>query len=97
KRSNVTIEFDTHRPPIIISERGFGTFNYQFEFYASQNFQNMRAPESYPLEYNVGDKIYMKIEPVTPVLNTEIFLESCVATPYDNPSYPISYPIIKNG
>ncbi|RXN11407.1 CUB and zona pellucida-like domain-containing 1 [Labeo rohita] len=97
KRRNVTIEFDTHRPPVIISERGFGTFNYQFEFYASQNFQNMRVPESYPLEYNVGDKIYMKIEPVTPVPNTEIFLESCVATPYDNPSYPISYPIIKNG
>ncbi|RXN11406.1 CUB and zona pellucida-like domain-containing 1 [Labeo rohita] len=97
KRTNVSIEFEAHRPPVTISERGFGTFNYQFEFYASQNFQNMRAPESYPLEYNVGDKIYMKIEPVTPVPNTEIFLESCVATPYDNPSYPISYPIIKNG
>ncbi|KAL1257147.1 hypothetical protein QQF64_012692 [Cirrhinus molitorella] len=97
KRSNVTIEFDTHRPPINISEKGFGTFNYQFEFYASQKFQNSRAPQSYPLEYNVGDKIYMKIEPVTSVLNTEIFLESCVATPYDNPNYPISYPIIKNG
>ncbi|KTF82630.1 hypothetical protein cypCar_00034345 [Cyprinus carpio] len=97
KRTNVTMEFDIHRPPIIISEKGFGTFNYQFEFYASENFHTSRGPESYPLEYDVGDKIYMKIEPVTPVLNTEIFLESCVATPYDNPNYPISYPIIKNG
>ncbi|XP_016308453.1 CUB and zona pellucida-like domain-containing protein 1 [Sinocyclocheilus anshuiensis] len=97
KRTNVTLEFDTHRPPIIISEKGFGTFNYQFEFYVSENFHTSRGSESYPLEYDVGDKIYMKIEPVTPVLNTEIFLESCVATPYDNPNYPISYPIIKNG
>ncbi|XP_016339166.1 chitinase-like protein PB1E7.04c [Sinocyclocheilus anshuiensis] len=97
KRTNVTLEFDTHRPPIIISEKGFGTFNYQFEFYASANFQNSRGPESYPLEYDVGDKIFMKIEPVTPVLNTEIFLESCVATPYDNPNYPPIIPIIKNG
>uniref|UniRef100_A0A8C1T6D4 ZP domain-containing protein n=1 Tax=Cyprinus carpio TaxID=7962 RepID=A0A8C1T6D4_CYPCA len=97
KRTNVTLDFYTHRPPIFISEKGFGTFNYQFEFYASANFQNSRHPESYPLEYDVGDKIFMKIEPVTPVLNTEIFLESCVATPYDNPNYPVSYPIIKNG
>ncbi|XP_052387228.1 CUB and zona pellucida-like domain-containing protein 1 [Carassius gibelio] len=97
KRTNVTLEFDTHRPPVIISEKGFGTFNYQFEFYVSENFHTSRGSESYPLEYDVGDKIYMKIEPVTPVLNTEIFLESCVATPYDNPNYPISYPIIKNG
>ncbi|XP_059362902.1 CUB and zona pellucida-like domain-containing protein 1 [Carassius carassius] len=97
KRSNVTSEFDTHRPPISISEKGFGTFNYQFEFFASANFQNSRHPESYPLEYDVGDKIFMKIEPVTPVLNTEIFLESCMAIPYDNPNYPVSYPIIKNG
>ncbi|XP_059420457.1 glycosyltransferase-like protein gnt13 [Carassius carassius] len=97
ERTNVTLEFDTHRPPIIISEKGFGTFNYQFEFYVSENFHTSRGSESYPLEYDMGDKIYMKIEPVTPVLNTEIFLESCVATPYDNPNYPISYPIIKNG
>lgn len=97
KRSNVTLEFDTHRPPINISEKGFGTFNYQFEFYASASFQTSRGPESYPLEYDVGDKIFMKIEPITPVLNTEIFLETCVATPYDNPHYPASYPIIKNG
>ncbi|XP_048024074.1 zona pellucida sperm-binding protein 2-like [Megalobrama amblycephala] len=97
KRTNLTLEFDTHRPPVIFSEKGFGTFNYQFEFYSSGNFNNRMDPKSYPLEYNVGDKIYMQIEPVTPVPNTEIFLESCVATPYDNPNYPISYPIITNG
>lgn len=97
KRTNLTLEFDTHRPPVIFSEKGFGTFNYQFEFYSSGSFNNSMDPKSYPLEYNVGDKIYMQIEPVTPVPNTEIFLESCVATPYDNPNYPISYPIITNG
>lgn len=97
KRTNLTTEFDTHRPSLFFSEKGFGTFNYQFEFYASGNFNNSRDPKSYPLEYSVGDKIYMRIEPVTPVQNTEVFLESCVATPYDNHNYPISYPIITNG
>lgn len=57
----------------------------------------MRAPNTYPLEYNVGQAIYMEIEPVNLVENTEVFLESCVASPFDNPNYPISYPIITNG
>ncbi|XP_065113928.1 uncharacterized protein [Paramisgurnus dabryanus] len=97
KRSNLTMEFDTRRPGINFTEIGFGSFSYEFEFYQSANFYNEIDPNSYPLEYDLGEMIYMQIEPITPVRNTEIFLESCVATPYDNPNYPISYPIITNG
>ncbi|XP_051579969.1 CUB and zona pellucida-like domain-containing protein 1 isoform X2 [Myxocyprinus asiaticus] len=97
KRSNLTLEFDTHRPAINFFERGFGSFSYQFEFYDSASFYNRRDPNSYPLEFDVGEMIYMQIEPVTPIQNTEVFVESCVATPYDNPKFPISYPIISNG
>lgn len=78
KRTNLTLEFDTHRPSLIFSEKGFGKFNYQFEFYTSGNFNIRRDPNTYPPEYSVGDKIYMQIEPVTPVQNTEVFLKSCV-------------------
>lgn len=97
KKSSVSTRFDAHRPAINIVERGFGSFSYQFEFYQTGSFRNLRAPNTYPLEYNVGQAIYMEIEPVNLVQNTEVFLESCVATPYDNPNYPISYPIITNG
>ncbi len=97
KKSSITTSFDAHRPAINITERGFGSFSYQFEFYQSGRFRNMRNPSSYPLEYDVGQIIYMEIAPVSVVQNTEVFLESCVATPYDNPNYPISYPIITNG
>ncbi|XP_065114059.1 uncharacterized protein [Paramisgurnus dabryanus] len=97
KRSNLTMEFDTRRPGINFTEIGFGAFSYEFEFYQSADFYNEIDPNSYPLEYDLGEMIYMQIEPITPVQNTEIFLESCVATPYDNPNYPISYPIITNG
>lgn len=97
KRSNITVEFDAHRTSINFTERGFGSFSYQFEFYRSEDFYDRIDVNSYPLEYDVGEMIYMKIEPVTSVQNTEIFLESCVATPYDNPNYPITYPIITNG
>ncbi|XP_051969881.1 CUB and zona pellucida-like domain-containing protein 1 [Xyrauchen texanus] len=97
KKSSVTLKFDARRPAINFTERGFGSFSYQFDFYQSSSFFNRKSPNSYPLEYDVGDTIYMKIEPVNLVPNTEVFLESCAATPYDNPSYPISYPIIRNG
>ncbi|KAF4096106.1 hypothetical protein G5714_023709 [Onychostoma macrolepis] len=97
KKSSITTRFDAHRPAINITERGFGSFSYQFEFYQSDSFRSIRNSNTYPLEYKVGEKIYMEIAPVNVVQNTEVFLESCVATPYDNPNYPISYPIIRNG
>ncbi|XP_030633821.1 CUB and zona pellucida-like domain-containing protein 1 [Chanos chanos] len=97
KRNNVTVEFDAHRPAINITERGFGTFTYEFEFYDSPQFTDRKDPNSYPLEYEVGEMMYLQIESSSPVPNTEIFVESCSATPYDNPSYPLAYPIIVNG
>ncbi|KAK7124081.1 hypothetical protein R3I93_022249 [Phoxinus phoxinus] len=97
KKSSITTRFDAHRQAVNFTERGFGSFSYQFEFYQTGSFNNMRSPNTYPLEYNVGQPIYMEIEPVNLVQNTEIFLESCVASPSDNPTYPISYPIITNG
>ncbi|XP_016396148.1 deleted in malignant brain tumors 1 protein-like [Sinocyclocheilus rhinocerous] len=97
KKSSITTKFDAHRPAVNFTERGFGSFSYQFEFYQSSTFSNIRNPSSYPLDYNVGDMIFMEIAPVNVVQNTEVFVESCVATPYDNPNYPISYPIITNG
>ncbi|XP_051512786.1 CUB and zona pellucida-like domain-containing protein 1 [Myxocyprinus asiaticus] len=96
-RTNLTLKFDTRRPVVNFFEKGFGSFSYKFEFYDSASFYNRRDPNSYPLEYDVGEMIYMQIEPITPVQNTEVFIESCIATHYDNPNYPISYPIITNG
>ncbi|KAK9953613.1 hypothetical protein ABG768_017595 [Culter alburnus] len=97
KKSSITTMFNAHRPAVNFTERGFGSFSYQFEFFQSINFINMRSPNTYPLEYDVGQTIYMEIAPVNLVQNTEVFLESCVATPFDNPNYPINYPIITNG
>lgn len=96
KQSSITARFDAHRPAVNISERGFGTFSYQFEFYEA-GFTTKKSPNSYPLEYEVAQTIYVQISPINLVKKTELFLESCSATPYDNPNYPISYPIIKNG
>ncbi|XP_037651003.1 CUB and zona pellucida-like domain-containing protein 1 [Sebastes umbrosus] len=97
KRGNVTRSFTAHRDNICVWEKGFGRFTYQFEFYPDSNFQIMRDPNSYPLEYYVGNRIYMQIEATSSVDNTELFVESCTAAPYDNPNYRPTYSIIDNG
>ncbi|XP_077443285.1 uncharacterized protein LOC144064523 isoform X2 [Stigmatopora argus] len=97
KRGNVTQNFLSHRKSIKVWEKGFGTFTYQFEFYPNDQFQNMSNPNSYPLEYKLGMRIYMKIESSSSMNNTELFVESCRAAPYDNPNVHPTYSIIENG
>ncbi|XP_057703273.1 uncharacterized protein LOC130922448 [Corythoichthys intestinalis] len=97
KRGNVTQTFLSHRETFIVWEKGFGRFTYQFEFYPNDRFQSRISPNSYPLEYDLGKRIYMKIEASSSINNTELFVESCRAAPYDNPNVRPTYSIIENG
>ncbi|KAK6294109.1 hypothetical protein J4Q44_G00349390 [Coregonus suidteri] len=97
KRGNVSLGFTAHRDSVTVVEKGFGTFTYQFEFYQTSQFTNMVDPRDYPLDVVVKQMIYMDIEAVSTVNNTELFVESCRATPYDNPNYHPTYSIIENG
>ncbi|XP_032413210.1 CUB and zona pellucida-like domain-containing protein 1 isoform X4 [Xiphophorus hellerii] len=97
KRGNVTLSFKVHRKTVTVWEKGFGTFTYQLEFYQDNQFGAMFSPNSYPLEYDVGDRIYMQLDASSSVNNTEMFVESCRAAPYDNPNYHPTYSIIENG
>ncbi|XP_023187457.1 uncharacterized protein LOC102230346 isoform X1 [Xiphophorus maculatus] len=97
KRGNVTLSFKVHRKTVTVWEKGFGTFTYQLEFYQDNQFGAMFSPNSYPLEYDVGDRIYMQLDASSSVNHTEMFVESCRAAPYDNPNYHPTYSIIENG
>ncbi|XP_063074794.1 CUB and zona pellucida-like domain-containing protein 1 [Engraulis encrasicolus] len=97
KKSNVILEFNVHRNPYTFIQKGFGTFSYQFEFFQSSQFRNLQDPSSYPLEYDLGEMMYMQIEGISPVNNTELFVESCKASPSDDPNAHVSYSIISDG
>lgn len=97
KRQNKTLAFTIHRDNVTVVEKGFGTFTYSFEFYTNSQFQTMEDPHSYPLEYEIGTRIYLQIGASTTVNNTELFVESCSAAPYDIPNYTPTYTIIQNG
>ncbi|XP_069575860.1 ZP domain-containing protein-like [Brachyistius frenatus] len=97
KYGNVTLGFTAHRNSVTVWEKGFGTLSYQFEFYPDRQFRTMINPNSYPLVYEISSRIYMQIEATSSVNNTEMFVESCSAAPYDNPNYKPTYSIIENG
>ncbi|XP_029353852.1 uncharacterized protein LOC115040881 isoform X3 [Echeneis naucrates] len=97
KRGNVTLGFTAHRNNVTVSEKGYGTFTYEFEFYPDNQYRSRIDPSAYPLEYDVGSRIYMQIEATSSLNNTELFIDSCRASPYDNTNYQPTYPIIENG
>uniref|UniRef100_A0A8C9Z038 ZP domain-containing protein n=2 Tax=Sander lucioperca TaxID=283035 RepID=A0A8C9Z038_SANLU len=96
KRTNLTLGFK-HKNPYIFTEKGFGAFTFQFEFFQSQRFRKQIESSTYPVEVYLKQMIFMQIEATTSIPNTELFVESCKATPYDNPNSRISYTIIENG
>ncbi|KAL2079136.1 hypothetical protein ACEWY4_024880 [Coilia grayii] len=97
KQNQVFLQFRGHRPPVTFTEKRFGTFTYQFEFFESDQFSLEKDPNDYPLVFNLGEMMYMQIESSSPIPNTVLFAESCKAAPSDNPSEAVSYPIIQNG
>ncbi|XP_030269112.1 CUB and zona pellucida-like domain-containing protein 1, partial [Sparus aurata] len=97
KRGNVSQSFTVHRPNVTVWEKGYGRFTYGFEFYPDSTFRTMVDPNSYPLEYEIGSRVFMQIEATSSINNTELFVESCTAAPYDNPNSRPKYTIIENG
>ncbi|KAJ8248867.1 hypothetical protein GJAV_G00228630 [Gymnothorax javanicus] len=97
KKSRISLEFSSHKLPYVFTEKGFGQFTYQFEFFQSNLFNKTVAPESYPIQVPLKEKLYMLINSTSSLSDTELFVESCRATPVDDPNYHIYYDIIKDG
>ncbi|KAK2854256.1 hypothetical protein Q5P01_006917 [Channa striata] len=96
RRTNLTLGH-IHNDPYVFTDKGFGTFTFQFEFFESQLFLNQINASSYPVEVDLKQTMFMQIEAVTPIPNVELFVESCRATPHNNLNSHISYSIFENG
>ncbi|XP_051779416.1 uncharacterized protein LOC127526759 [Erpetoichthys calabaricus] len=97
KTSHVSSSFIAHKANYMFSEAGFGTFTYIFEFYESSEFTRIIDPSRYPIEVELEQMLYMEIDVQSSIANTKLFVESCRATPHDDPYDPIYYDIISNG
>uniref|UniRef100_W5M9C5 ZP domain-containing protein n=1 Tax=Lepisosteus oculatus TaxID=7918 RepID=W5M9C5_LEPOC len=97
KTGNVSFEFKARRIPYVFTESGFGRFTYQFEFFSSNLYNRMIDSRSYPVTAELRDMLYMDIVATSSLPNTQLFVESCRATPRDDPNDPVFYDIIRNG
>ncbi|XP_036951902.1 ZP domain-containing protein-like [Acanthopagrus latus] len=97
KRGKVKQTFSAHRENVTVLEKGFGRFTYEFEFYPDSQYRNVISARSYPLECQLRSRMFMQIKATTTLSNTELFVESCSAAPYDNPNSMPTYPIIDRG
>ncbi|XP_026142838.1 uncharacterized protein LOC113118128 [Carassius auratus] len=97
KKNNISLQFTARRHITTITEKGFGTLTYSFGLFKTENYYTEIDVTAYPAEYELGEMIYMQIESQSAINNTELFVESCVATPYNDPNYQTPYTIIQNG
>ncbi|XP_043081520.1 uncharacterized protein LOC122329392 [Puntigrus tetrazona] len=111
RRSQVKISFSCQYPKVasvsnhyinkksdyIFTESSFGSFSYSFEIFTNDNFSSRVDPSLYPLEINLMDMLYMGISAHSALPEVRLFVESCRATPEDNPYSSLFYDIIKEG
>ncbi|KAG8001106.1 CUB and zona pellucida-like domain-containing protein 1 [Nibea albiflora] len=96
KRGEVSLAFLANRDNIVVEEKGFGTFTYEFVLF-KEEYKKMIDPNLYPVDYEVTERIYMQIAATSTVNNTMLFVESCKATPTNNINSRPAYSIIDNG
>ncbi|XP_071345849.1 zona pellucida sperm-binding protein 2-like [Trachinotus anak] len=97
KTISISSYYNLHKSDYIFTESSFGSFGYAFEIFLDGNFTNKVDARAYPVEVKLLQKIYMGIEAQSELPNVKLFVESCKATPDDNPENTLSYDIIKNG
>ncbi|XP_073515090.1 uncharacterized protein [Phyllobates terribilis] len=95
KKSRVSASFRAHKSDYVFTEAGFGKFTYKFQFFTDDRFAEVET--QYPLEATLRELLYMEIQVSASVPNVQLFVESCKATPHDNPTDPTFYHLIQNG
>ncbi|KAJ7994602.1 hypothetical protein DPEC_G00251170 [Dallia pectoralis] len=97
KTSSVHNQYQLNNPNYMFTESSFGTFAYTFDIYKDNNFSTNVDPSSYPVEVKFLDTLYMGIHAQSDLPRLQLFVESCKATPTDNPNEVLSYYLIKDG
>nr|XP_033495128.1 uncharacterized protein LOC117264894 [Epinephelus lanceolatus] len=97
KTISISSYYNLHKSDYIFTESSFGSFGYTFEVYSDSNFTNKVPASAYPVEVMLLETIYMGIQAESDIPNVNVFVESCKATPDDNPENTLNYDLIKNG
>ncbi|XP_072235973.1 uncharacterized protein [Leuresthes tenuis] len=97
KTISISSYYNLKKSDYIFTESSFGSFGYTFEIFRDSNFTNKVEASAYPVQVKLLEMVYMGIQASSQLPNVTLFVESCKATPDDNPDNAISYELIKNG
>ncbi|XP_029964185.1 zona pellucida sperm-binding protein 1-like [Salarias fasciatus] len=97
KALSVSSSFAVHKSEYVFTESGFGSFSYAFEIFRDGNFSERVLPDRYPVEVRLMETVYMGIQATAELGGVQLFVESCVATPDDDPGSNMTYDLIKDG
>ncbi|KAJ0056429.1 hypothetical protein NL108_007439, partial [Boleophthalmus pectinirostris] len=89
--------FSVHQDDYIFTESTFGSFGYTFEIYKDEDFTKKVEANEYPVQVKLFDMIYLSIQAKSDLQKVTMFVESCKATPDDNPDNSLFYDIITDG
>lgn len=92
--NQISTSLHTQRKTYMYTETGFGVFNVTFQFFADNQFVNSRQNLSAVQQW---EQLYLEIQVSSAVRDIQLFVESCKATPHDDPSDPVFYSIIQDG
>ncbi|KAG7481807.1 hypothetical protein JOB18_005707 [Solea senegalensis] len=97
KTISVSNYYNLHKSDYIFTESSFGSFVYTFDIFKDANFTDRVEASAYPVEVKLLETVYMGIQAQSELPNVKLFVESCKATPDDNPENTRSYDLIKDG
>ncbi|XP_071387953.1 uncharacterized protein [Centroberyx affinis] len=97
KTISISSYYELHKSDYVFTESSFGSFGYTFEIFTDSGFTSKVPASAYPVEVKLLDIIYMGIEAESELPDVTLFVESCKATPDDNPEGSLFYSLIDNG
>ncbi|KAM4593529.1 uncharacterized protein PAE49_008123 [Odontesthes bonariensis] len=97
KTISISSYYNLKKSDYIFTESSFGSFGYTFEIFRDKKFTSKVEASAYPVQVKLLEMVYMGIQATSELPNVTLFVESCKATPDDNPDNVLFYDLIKNG
>lgn len=97
KSATISSSYDIQKSGYIFSDSRVETFSYLFDVYTDGGFANKVRPSAFPVQVDFLQNIYLSLKAESGLANVILFLDSCKATPDDNPDNEDFYDLVKEG
>ncbi|XP_077419318.1 uncharacterized protein LOC144050161 isoform X2 [Vanacampus margaritifer] len=97
KTATISSNYNVEKSDYIFSDSRFDSFSYSFDVYTDGKFTSKVQPSAYPVQVEFLQNIYLGLKAESKLANVSLFLDSCRATPDDNPDNADFYDLVKDG